>query len=69
MGKKTMTLNLTEAEMKVLELFSVQKQMSKTLVMRQALRLYQKIDVHIESGGKLTFENDTTGMKTEIIMI
>ena len=40
-GKRTMTLNLTDAEMHVLAELSVKKDLNKTAVMRQALRLYQ----------------------------
>src|SRR5205823_14425730 len=40
-GKKTMTLNLTEREMEVLEELSRKKELSKTAVIRQALRLFQ----------------------------
>jgi hypothetical protein len=56
--KKTMTLNLTDQEMKVLEELSAQKDLSKTAILRQALRLYQLIDVKLADGGKLFFEDD-----------
>ena len=36
--KKTMTLNLTDAEMAALEALSVEKDVSKTAILRQALR-------------------------------
>ena len=42
-----MTLNLTEQEMAVLEGLSKQKDLSKTVVMRQALRLYQLVDARL----------------------
>jgi len=54
--KKTMTLNLTDQEMKVLEELSTQKDLSKTAILRQALRLYQLVDVKLAEGGKLFFE-------------
>ena len=38
-----MTLNLSEAEMQALDELSVKKDLSKTAVLRQALRLYQTI--------------------------
>ena len=43
-AKRTMTLNLTDAEMRVLDELSVRKDMTKTAVLRQALRLYQTIE-------------------------
>ena len=39
LAKKTMTLNLTDAEMTVLEELSAKKDLTKTSVLRQALRL------------------------------
>ena len=64
-----MTLNLTEQEMNVLEELCEQKQMSKTQLVRQALRLYQKMDERIESGGKLYFEDNTSKEKSEIMVL
>jgi len=69
MAKKTMTLNLTDAEMEVLEALCEQKQMSKTLLMRQALRLYQRVEERLEAGGKLFIEDGSTKEKSEIMML
>ena len=55
-ARRTMTLNLTEAEMAVLEALSEKKELSKTALLRQALRMYQVIDVRLERGDKLIFE-------------
>lgn len=65
--KKTMTLNLTEEEMTVLEVLSAQKDMSKTAVMRQALRLYQLVDVRISRGERLFVEDQQK--KSELILL
>ena len=54
MAKKTMTLNLTEAEMQAIEELAKKKDLSKTAVLRQALRLYQMIDVRTSNGDKLS---------------
>lgn len=56
-AKRTMTLNLTDAEMDALEQLSLKKDISKTAVLRQALRLYQVLEVRLEQGDKLYFEN------------
>ena len=56
-AKRTMTLNLTDAEMNVLEELSEKKDLSKTAVLRQALRLFQMFDSRIERGEKLYFED------------
>jgi len=49
--KRTMTLNLTHQEMRVLEELSNQKDLSKTAILRQALRLYQLVEVKLSEGG------------------
>ncbi|WP_205204992.1 hypothetical protein [Azonexus hydrophilus] len=64
-----MTLNLTEAEMKVLEDLSVKKDLSKTSLIRQALRLYQLVEVRVERGDKLFFEDDKTKEKAEVMLL
>lgn len=69
MSKRTMTLNLTEAEMRALEDLSVRKDLSKTAGLRQALRLYQMLDSRVEKGDKLVFENDVTNDKAELMLL
>ena len=64
-----MTLNLTEAEMTALEVLAQQKDLSKTSVLRQALRLYQKISVRLDQGDKLYFEDDDSKEKSEIVVL
>jgi hypothetical protein len=64
-----MTLNLTDAEMRVLEELCARKDLSKTAVLRQALRLYQLVEQRIEKGDKLFFEDDRTKEKAEVMML
>jgi predicted transcriptional regulator len=68
-SKKTMTLNLTEDEMKVLETLAAKKDINKTAVLRQALRLYQAVDVRAERGERLVFENDLNKAKAEVVLL
>lgn len=68
-NKKTMTLNLTAAEMAALEELSRKKDLSKTGVLRQALRLYQAVDARVERGAKLYFEDDAKAEKAEILVL
>lgn len=68
-AKRTMTLNLTEAEMTVLEELSQRKELSKTAVLRQALRLYQMVDLRIERGEKMFFEDEAKGDKAEVMVL
>ena len=67
--KRTMTLNLSEAEMKVLDELSAQKELSKTVVIRQAIRLYQTISKRLEQGEKLFFEDDLEKKKSEVMVL
>ena len=68
-AKKTMTLNLTEQEMRVLESLSAQKDLSKTALLRQALRLYQLVDARLAQGGKLFFEDPEKKEKAELMVL
>ncbi|GAA3101400.1 hypothetical protein GCM10010520_53270 [Rhizobium viscosum] len=67
--KKTMTLNLTDAEMQALQDLCDKKDLSKTAVLRQALRLYQLVDGRIEQGGKLFFEDEAKKEKAELMVL
>lgn len=66
--KRTMTLNLTDPEMLALEELASKKDLSKTAVLRQALRLYQMVDQRIERGEKLVFE-DKGDKKAEVVVL
>jgi predicted transcriptional regulator len=67
--KRTMTLNLTDAEMQALDDLSARKDITKTAVLRQALRLYQAVEARVERGEKLLFENETTKEKAELMLL
>lgn len=67
--KKTMTLNLTPSEMEALEQLAAKKDLSKTAVLRQALRLYQTIDIRLEEGDKLFFEGPSEDKKIEVMVL
>lgn len=66
--KKTMTLNLTDQEMRALEELSTEKDLSKTAILRQALRLYQLINMRLAEGGKLFLE-DSKKEKAELMVL
>jgi predicted transcriptional regulator len=68
-AKKTMTLNLTEAEMRVLDELAKKKDLTKTAVLRQALRLYQMIEVRMAAGEKLVFEDEKAKKKAELMVL
>lgn len=68
-AKKTMTLNLTDAEMRVLEELAKKKDLTKTAVVRQALRLYQMVDSRLAAGDKLVFEDEKAQKKAELLVL
>lgn len=67
--KKTMTLNLTDAEMQALEGLAHRKDLTKTAVIRQAIRLYQIVDTRIAAGEKLFFEDEIAKKKSELMVL
>ncbi len=67
--KRAMTLNLTDAEMQALEDLARKKDISKTALIRQALRLYQLVDVRASQGEKFFFEDETQRKKAELMML
>jgi predicted transcriptional regulator len=67
--KRTMTLNLSEAEMQALEELSRRKELTKTAVIRQALRLYQLVEARVGQGDKLFFEDAKAKKKAEVMVL
>lgn len=67
--KRTMTLNLTEQEMRVLEELARKKELTKTGVMRLALRVLQNLDARIEPGKKLLVENEAGDERSELVIL
>lgn len=55
---ETMTLNMPVREMRALEALAEHHGMSKTAVMRQALRLYQLVHVRLRDGETMHFSGD-----------
>ena len=68
-NKRTMTLNLTAREMTVLEQLAATKDLSKTGVMRLALRLLQAVDSKTRLGQKLMFEDEKSKEKSELVLL
>jgi predicted transcriptional regulator len=68
-AKKTMTLNLSESEMRVLEELADKKDLSKSAVLRQALRLYQMVEERLSAGEKLVFEDEKAQKKAELMVL
>jgi hypothetical protein len=67
--KRTMTLNLTDDEMTSLETLSNRYDMTKTAVIRKALRMYQVIDERLQRGDKLFLEDEIEKKKSELLLL
>ena len=67
--KRTMTLNLTAGEMEALDEMAQKKDMTKTAVIKQALRLYQVVNARLAQGEKLFFEDEIQKKKAELMVL
>lgn len=68
-GKKAMTLTLSEREMAVLERLAAEKAMSKTAIIKQAIRLYQSMSQRVDEGNKVYVEDPVTKDKAELMVL
>lgn len=67
--RKTMTLNLSGKEMEALDRLAERKGLSKTALVRQALRLYQSLEERFEQGEKIYLEKPDTREKSELMVL
>ena len=65
---KTLTLKLQDKEMAIIDSLSAHKGLSKTGLIKQAIRVYQAIDVRLERGDKL-FVEDENKAKAELLLL
>jgi hypothetical protein len=69
MDRRQMTLVLSDKEMELLEQLSDRRGMSKTALVRQAIRLYQSVTERIENGEKVFVEHPSTKDKAELMVL
>ena len=69
MIRRQMTLMLSDKEMTLLSKLAEQRGMSKTALLRQALRLYQSVTERIENGDKVFVEHPSTKDKAELMVL
>lgn len=67
--RRTMTLNLPEEEMTLLEQLCERSELSKTAVLRKALRIYHVLDTRLQRGEKLFVENELEKKKAELLVL
>lgn len=68
-AKKAMTLSLTTPEMKALEGLARRKDVSKTAVVRQALRLMHLVEERTNQGTRLVLEDEARQQKSELVVL
>lgn len=69
MDRRQMTLMLSDKEMELLDRLSERRGMSKTALVRQALRLYQSVTERIDKGEKVFVEHPATKDKAELMVL
>jgi hypothetical protein len=69
MDRRQMTLMLSDKEMELLDQLSERRGMSKTALVRQALRLYQSVTERIDKGEKVFVEHPATKDKAELMVL
>lgn len=67
--KKAMTLSLATPEMQALEDLARRKDLSKTAVVRKALRLMHLVEERVTHGTRLVLEDDTRQQKSELVVL
>ncbi len=65
---KTLTLKLKEDEMDAIDSMAGKKGLTKTALIKQALRVFQVIDQRLERGEKLFLESDKED-KAELLLL
>ena len=68
-NKQSMVLNLTTAEMAVVERLANDRGMTKTSLVRQAIRLYDSVDSRLRDGHKLYIEDAAKKDKSELVFL
>lgn len=67
--KKPLVLNLSNQEMLVLERLAERRGLTKSALLRQALRLYESIERRLDKGERLFLENLEKREKMELVLV
>lgn len=68
-AKRSLMLALSEIEMSALNRLAAKRGLTKSSVLRQALRLYESIEERLERGEKLYVEDPKKKSKSELMLI
>ena len=67
--KKTMTLNLSEEEMESLEQLADRNDLTKTAVIKKAIRIYLLLEKRLQKGEHLFVEDEQRKIKVELLLV
>lgn len=67
--KKTMTLNLSEEEMESLERLAERNDMTKTAVIKKAIRIYLILEKRLQKGEHLFVEDEEHKIRVELLLV
>jgi predicted transcriptional regulator len=67
--KKTMTLNLSEEEMDSLEQLAERNDLTKTAVIKKAIRIYLILEKRLQKGEHLYVEDESHQVKVELLLV
>jgi predicted transcriptional regulator len=67
--KRTMTLNLSEEEMNSLDQLALRNDMSKTAVIKKAIRIYLVLEKRMQRGEHIYVEDEHHQVKAELLLV
>jgi predicted transcriptional regulator len=67
--KRTMTLNLSEEEMSALDQLATRNDMSKTALIRKAIRIYLILETRMQKGEHIYVEDALHQGKAELLLV
>jgi predicted transcriptional regulator len=67
--KRTMTLNLSEEEMNSLEQLALRNDMTKTAVIKKAIRIYLILEARLQRGEHIFVEDEQHQAKVELLLV
>jgi predicted transcriptional regulator len=67
--KRTMTLNLSEEEMNSLEQLALRNDMTKTAVLKKAIRIYLILETRLQRGEHIFVEDESHQAKVELLLV
>ena len=67
--KRTMTLNLSEEEMSSLDQLAIRNDMSKTALIRKAIRIYLILETIMQRGEHIFVEDALHQAKAELLLV